>query len=59
MGRPRRIDPPPPRINTGVRFPPGLLARIRAEAERRRVSVNRLIEWAVEDWLDGKTAPGP
>lgn len=56
MPRPRKLDKPE-RVTTAIRFPLGLYQQLRAEAERRRVSVNRLVEWAVGDWLAGKTRP--
>jgi len=51
--RPRKITPPE-RVNAGIRFPVALYRRLQAEAAERRVSVNRLVEWAVEDWLNCK-----
>ena len=51
MPRPKAVPPKPERVNTGIRFSAPLYARIRAEAQRRRVSVNKLVEWMAEDWL--------
>lgn len=41
------------RVQTQVRLDSDLHARLVAQAERRDVSVNRLVEWAVERTLPG------
>lgn len=56
MPRPQPVQPKPERAVAYIRFTPPLLDRIKAEAKRRRVSVNRLVEWGMEDWLDGRGA---
>jgi predicted HicB family RNase H-like nuclease len=52
MPYPRPWEPKPERVNAGIRFSVALYERIRRAATRRRVSINRLVEWAVEDWLN-------
>mgnify|MGYP001601224323 CR=1 FL=1 len=49
MTRPRRNRPD--RVSTAVRLDPDIHARLRAEADRRLVSVNLLISKAVEKAL--------
>jgi hypothetical protein len=50
MARPRQNGP---RTNTAIRFPGDLHARLENEAERRDVSLNQLVVWAVERTLPG------
>lgn len=52
MGRPREYEPD--RINTQVRLPKALHGRVREEALRRDVSVNRIIVMALERFLGRK-----
>lgn len=52
VGRPREYEPD--RVNTQVRFPRALYAKLRAEADERGVSVNRLVLLAVSDFLSRK-----
>ena len=51
MPRPKPIQQPPPRRNSGWRFTEALLARVAAEARKRGLSANKLAEIAIEDWL--------
>lgn len=51
MPRPRPVSQQPERVNIYVRFAPDLKDRLTREADRRRVSLNRLVEWICEDWL--------
>ena len=52
MPRPTPLPPEPLRVTTAIRFPVTLANRIKAEAARRRISVNRLVEWGMGDWLN-------
>ena len=49
MARPRTYDESRP--TTSLRLPAEVLARLDGEADRRMVSRNLLVEWAVKGWL--------
>ena len=49
MGRPTEYETP--RIQVLVRFVPTDLLLVKAEARHLGISVNRLIERAVQDWI--------
>jgi hypothetical protein len=49
MGRPTEYETP--RIQVLVRFVPADLLLVKAEARHLGISVNRLIERAVQDWI--------
>lgn len=49
MGRPTEYDTP--RIQVLVRFVPADLLIVKTEARHLGISVNRLIERAVQDWI--------
>jgi hypothetical protein len=60
MGRPTEYETP--RIQVLVRFVPTDLLLVKAEARHLGISVNRLIERAVQDWIireAGETAHEP
>lgn len=50
IGRPREYHGP--RITTAVRLPADLHARLKAAASERTVSANRIVERAIERYLD-------
>jgi predicted HicB family RNase H-like nuclease len=50
MGRPKVYEEP--RVATAVRLPADLHERLRAEATRRQVSANLLVEKAISVYLD-------
>jgi predicted HicB family RNase H-like nuclease len=49
MGRPAEYETP--RIQVLVRFVPNDLLLVKAEARHLGISLNRLIERAVQDWI--------
>ena len=53
MPRPRPASPPPrdDRVQTGIRFDRSVIADARAEADRRGISLNKLVNMAVAGWL--------
>lgn len=57
MGRPRLYDQP--RVTTAVRLPIELRDRLRHHAQLRDVSVNHLVNRAIEDLLDHLDELGP